>query len=94
MHAVLVEFTVKNEHAGAFLERVRQQARDSIQNEPGCHVFDVCVDPDARHDVILYEVYENAAAFDDHLNSDHFRAFDREVSDWIEAKRVAQYHRL
>ncbi|MGI9463684.1 MAG: putative quinol monooxygenase, partial [Aestuariivirgaceae bacterium] len=44
-----------------------------------CRRFDVCTDPDRPERVFLYEIYDDRAAFDAHLASDHFKAFDAEV---------------
>ena len=94
MFVVVVEFTAKTEHAGAFRQRVQQQSRDSLNLEPDCHVFDVCIDPARAEIVLLYEVYTDRAAFDRHLASDHFRGFDAEVRDWIADKQVSIFTRL
>ena len=94
MYAVVVEFELRPEHAAAFRARVARQAADSLGREPGCRVFDVCVDP-ARDDfVLLYEVYADRAAFDAHLQSEHFADFDREVAAWVAAKRVRAFERV
>lgn len=94
MLAVVVEFRIKAEMAAAFLERVCRQARDSLDEEPGCHVFDVCVDPDAPTRVLLYEIYEDRQAFDDHLRTEHFLAFDRDVGEWVVDKTVRLLRRV
>ena len=94
MFVVVVEFTARSEHAAAFRERVQQQARDSLNLEPECHVFDVCVDPDREELVLLYEVYTDRAAFDLHLASNHFKSFDAEVRDWVANKQVSTFQRL
>lgn len=94
MHVILAEFTLKSPHIEAFIERVQQQSRDSLENEPGCHVFDVCVDRNTQPQVVLYEVYENAEAFELHLNTPHFKSFDSDVADWIEDKQVRHYEKL
>ncbi|WP_343615960.1 putative quinol monooxygenase [Novosphingobium sp.] len=85
---VWVEFVVMAQHRAAFLERVLGQARDSMALEPACQRFDVATD--GRHDdrVLLYEIYDDAAAFDAHLASAHFKAFDAEVTPWILSKKV------
>ncbi len=94
MHVVVVEFELNPEHAAAFRARVARQAADSLEREPGCHVFDVCIDP-ARDDfVLLYEVYGDHAAFDAHLQSAHFADFDRAVADWVAEKRVRAFERV
>ncbi len=42
MLAVTVRFHVAPAHAEAFFERVRQQAKDSLEREAACTQFDVC----------------------------------------------------
>ena len=89
MYVVLVEFTTHAEHSAAFLQRVRQQAEDSLRDESDCHVFDVCVDPERDNFVLLYELYSDRAAFEAHLGSPHFHAFDAAVQDWVSDKKVS-----
>ena len=94
MYVVLVEFTTKPGHGEDFRRRVRQQAADSLRNEAGCHVFDVCVDPDRDDRVVLYEVYADKAAFDAHMASEHFKDFDGTVTPWVAEKSVQILERL
>ena len=94
MLVVVVEFSLREGHSRAFRERVRKQARDSLELEPDCHRFDVCIDPDRDNSVLLYELYTDRAAFDAHLASAHFAAFDADVKDWIEDKRVTFFERI
>ena len=91
MFVVVVEFSLRDGRRGDFRERVRRQARDSLQLEPDCHRFDVCVAPGRDDFVLLYEVYTDRAAFDAHLASAHFADFDAEVRGWIDDKRVTFY---
>ena len=62
-----------------------KNAQTSRDVETGCQMFDVCRNEDL---VFLYEVYDNRAAFDVHLASDHFHEFDAAVADLIEKKQV------
>ncbi len=94
MYVVTVEFVVAREQADAFSARVLQQAADSLTAEPGCRVFDVCVDPEHNGRFFLYEVYDNAAAFEHHLASAHFKAFDADVAGWLASKHVEVLSRL
>ncbi len=94
MYVVLVEFTTHAERFEIFLERVRQQARDSLGLETGCHVFDVCISAERDNYVLLYEVYTDRAAFDTHLASAHFHDFDATVRNWISDKKVTLLERL
>ena len=94
MYVVLVNFTIHADHVDEFRERVRQQAQDSLDNEPECHVFDVCIDPDNPAEVMLYEVYSHADAFAVHLASDHFRDFDATVKNWVSDKRLSFFEKI
>ena len=91
MYVVAVTFDIRAEHADAFLVAMRSNAKTSLEVEPGCHRFDVAIGEDGPNTVFLYELYTNRGAFDAHLASDHFRAFDAHVSEWIAAKQVSTY---
>ncbi len=88
MFAVCVKFTVKPGLMPDFMPLMRQQARDSAMREPGCRRFDICSGGDAPETVFLYEIYDDAAAFQDHLDSAHFKAFDSAISALVAAKSV------
>ena len=48
MFVVAVTLIAKPDKAEAFRARVRRQAAESLDREPGCHRFDVCADPPSR----------------------------------------------
>ncbi len=88
MFCVTVIFQVLPDRRDRFLARVAQQAKDSLDGEPGCHRFDVWSDASRPAEVYLYEVYEDRAAFDSHMQTRHFKAFDRDIADWVADKSV------
>lgn len=88
MYIVSVTFDIKAAHIAEFMGAVLDQAHNSLELEPDCHTFDVCVSDDQPARVFLYERYTDAAAFDVHLKSKHFAAFDAQVAPWIAAKQV------
>jgi quinol monooxygenase YgiN len=90
---VTVTFTVAAANAERFLARVRQQAEDSLAKETGCGRFDVCTDPAQPGRVFLYELYDDRGAFDLHLASAHFKAFDAEVAPIVLSKQVDTWTR-
>ena len=94
MFVVTVHFEVCPEHRQSFCEAVLQQAQNSLAGEPGCHVFDVCVDPDNNFSFYLYERYKNSAAFEAHLDSKHFKRFDARVTPWVTTKTVRTWTSL
>jgi len=95
MLCVSVDFRLKPDAFEPFVRRVQRQARDSLQNETGCKVFEVWTSLDRPNEVHLHEVYDDAAAFDLHLESGHFQAFDADTADMIIDKTVMLWdHKL
>ena len=92
MFVVTVVFEIAPEQVGAFRDAVDAQAHASL-TETGCHRFDVCEDADRPGRFFLYEVYDDAEAFDSHLVTPHFAHFDATVRDWVLEKTVETWHR-
>lgn len=87
-YVVMVEFQLKQGQAERFRNLIVENARASVRDEPGCRQFDVVI-PDGTTDrVFLYEIYDDAAAFEAHKRSSHFAAFDRDSASLVTAKAV------
>jgi autoinducer 2-degrading protein len=94
MHVIVVDFKIKPERLAEFMPLMLENASTSRDTEPGCRVFDVCVDPKKETSVFLYEVYDDRSAFDAHLASAHFKRFDAAVAPMLVAKNVRTLKRL
>ncbi|QFT33286.1 Autoinducer 2-degrading protein LsrG [Labrenzia sp. THAF82] len=94
MFAVTVLFRIKDGQMNAFMPLMIANAQTSVKDEPGCRQFDVCTDPDLPGEVFLYEIYEDVAAFQFHLATDHFKDFDARVSDMIAEKSVKTFQKV
>lgn len=81
-----VTFALHQERRAAFLPLMVENARLSLKREPGCRQFDVCSDGGDK--VFLYELYEDPAAFEAHLQSAHFKSFDAAVGEMVANKKV------
>lgn len=93
MYVVTVLFKIHPANYGAFMQAMVGNARTSLQDEPGCHQFDVCEGPAGEHVVYLYELYDDEAAFRAHLATPHFLQFNELTLPWVAAKSVATYQR-
>jgi len=94
MYVITVEFAVRSGCEEDFIKRVKKQAEDSLNLETACRHFDVCVPEGNRSRVFLYEIYDDEAAFQFHLKSQHFLDFSEETADWIETKNVQAWQRI
>ena len=90
MFVITVDFEIKNEYLDQFRSRVLQQAKNSLNKEEKCLIFDVCFDEKNKNKVFLYEIYQDKDAFDHHLKSDHYLNFDKDVQNWVTKKIVKQ----
>jgi quinol monooxygenase YgiN len=89
---ITVDFTLKPGAMAAFRKLIDKNARDSCADEPGCRRFDVLAPTDVADQIFLYEIYDDRAAFDAHLKTAHFAAFNRESEALVISKKVAQYN--
>jgi (4S)-4-hydroxy-5-phosphonooxypentane-2,3-dione isomerase len=83
-----VEFTIKPESLARFRELMLANARSSLRDEPGCRRFDVLHSAEEPARVVLYEIYEDDAAFDHHLTTPHFKSFAAATDALIETRQV------
>ena len=90
MFVITVKFVTNEVDTTKFKNRVLKQAQDSLKYENECHLFDVCYDPNDNNVVFLYEIYTDKKAFDIHLKSKHYNAFNEEVTPWVKEKIVNQ----
>lgn len=93
MLVLVVEFRIKPPFIAAFEAGIVANAQASLDTEPGCRQFDVCRDPADPALFFLYELYDDEAAVDAHLQSPHFIAMSAATSDWVEAKQVRRFLR-
>lgn len=89
--AVCVQFRIKPDAWDRFLPLMEENAKNSLAKEEGCLHFDVCSDAERPFEVFLYEIYASPEAFSEHLASDHFRQFDKDVEAMIAEKKVQTY---
>lgn len=88
MYVITVTFRVRHGHQQQFHKAVLNQAQRSLKREIGCHVFDVCTDPTDDCRVFLFEKYTDESAFQAHLQSEHLKQFNREISQMVQSKDV------
>ncbi len=93
-YAVTVTFQIKPDRFDDFMPLMLTNAEVSHLEEDGCHQFDVATDPNYPNEVFLYEIYEDRAAFEAHLASDHFKAFDAAVDHMIAGKTVRTFEKV
>jgi autoinducer 2-degrading protein len=76
---------VASSQIDAYLAALKENGAASV-HEPGCRTFNIAVSQKDPNHVFVFEVYDNAAAFDAHLQTDHFKKYAATTKDMV-AKR-------
>jgi quinol monooxygenase YgiN len=66
MYVMFVELHVAPESREKFLEIAKENARLSVEGEPGCLRFDVLSSPTDPNQFYYYEVFRDEAAYAEH----------------------------
>jgi quinol monooxygenase YgiN len=89
MFVVCVEFEIALPNLDEFLLAIRNNARLSLRDEEGCRQFDICQDQQNPASIFLYEIYDDAAAFELHKAAPHYNEFN-EAIDGMVLKKAAR----
>jgi (4S)-4-hydroxy-5-phosphonooxypentane-2,3-dione isomerase len=83
MFVVTASIHVKPEHIARFIEALLDDAHGALRDEPGCRRFDVIQDAQDASRFLLYEVYDDEAAFQHHLTTAHFQRSSPIIEDCL-----------
>jgi len=84
MRILMVQFTIKDGMADAFLEAAKGDGRGSVGNEAGCYRFDIIQDRDDPNRIAFTEVYDDDAAIETHGAQSHMTAWRDATKDMID----------
>ena len=87
MFSLVVHMEVRPGRREEFLAGMAANAEASVRDEPGCHRFDVSAVEGHDHRFVLYELYDDAEAFEAHKRAPHFAAW-RQVADRVLTSQV------
>lgn len=85
-YVVSVDFGTAPQDFERFKQIMNDNAKASVSDETGCREFNVYEVATSPNHLFLYEVYDDEAAFQQHLNSAHYKLFN-EVSGPIITSR-------
>lgn len=85
---VIVDFRIKPGELAAFRKLIDANATASVRDETGCRRFDVTEVRGEPDRIMLYEIYDDAAAFDVHCRTPHFFEFDERSRPLVTDKQV------
>jgi quinol monooxygenase YgiN len=81
-----VGLVIKPDQVDRFMSMLLENGKAARETEPGCRQFDVLVDPKDRTRVMLYEVYEDEAAFQAHQQTPHFKRYIADAIPLVQSR--------
>jgi autoinducer 2-degrading protein len=87
-YVILVDFLLKPGSKAEFRRAIDINARSSCRTERGCSRFDVVEPTDEPDRILLYEIYDDRAAFEEHLKTPHLAAFEAASNHLVTKKTV------
>jgi (4S)-4-hydroxy-5-phosphonooxypentane-2,3-dione isomerase len=85
-YVVTVDFATAPENFEHFKQILDDNAKASVADEPGCRQFDVYEIATSPNHLFLYEVYDDEAAFQQHLNAPHFKKFSEAITTLVTSR--------
>ena len=87
---IIVDFRLRPGSKPAFRHLIDENARASCRDEPGCRRFDVLESPSEADRIVLYEIYDDRAAFQAHMGTGHFARFNEASAAMVADKKVTE----
>lgn len=85
---LLVELKMAEGRRDEFVARARRHRQLVLDNEPACQRFDIVV-PDGADDVVrLYEVYDDQAAVDHHMQTEYMAAYRADTASMVADRQI------
>lgn len=91
MHVVVVFWDVERGRRDEARAALIAHAQMCLAREPGCHRYDVSLDPVESASFLLYQVYDDEAAYMAHREMPHYADFRTLTDPWTRSRRVLTY---
>jgi len=91
MHVVVVFMEAERGRQDELREALVVYAQTCLEREPGCRRYDVCIDPVEGTSFLLYQVYDDQAAYLAHRELPHYADFRILADPWTLSRRVLTY---
>ena len=84
MYVIIAPIHIKAGHKEQYLKEIIDDARDSVNKEPGCFRLDVIQDANEPNRIWLYEVFKDQEAAQAHSRTPHSIKFREATTGWRE----------
>ena len=87
LYVNVVDLQIAPDQIEKFIAAAKDNGATSVK-EPGCREFNIAVSSKDPNHVVLFEVWENAAALDAHRATDHFKSYSTTTKDMVTKREL------
>lgn len=73
-----------------YMAAIKENGAAAVK-EPGCREFNISVSEKDPNHVLLFEVYDNAAALEAHRATDHFKKYAATTKDMVAKRELRMF---
>jgi quinol monooxygenase YgiN len=84
---LVVELEIDPAQLEPFKAAIKENGETAVRAEPGCLSFNAVFEKDNPTRVRLFEIYQNAAAFQAHLETPHFKKYAETTKDMVKSRK-------
>src|SRR5215471_5960014 len=93
LYVNVVELDIVPGEMDKWLAAIKENGAEAVK-EPGCHEFNIVVSAKDPNHVLLFEVYDDAAALDAHRATDHFKKYMATSANMVAKRDVRAFSSL
>jgi len=86
----VVEYDIAPGQIDAYLAALKENGAATVR-EPGCHEFNILVSQKEPNHVLIFEVYDDAAAAQAHRETEHFKKYAAAIKDMVVKREVRPF---
>ena len=90
LYVNLVELDIVPAEMDKFMAAIKENGANAVK-EPGCKMFNITVSATEPNHVLLFEVYNDAAALDTHRGTDHFKKYQAATANMVAKRNVRAF---
>src|SRR5262245_24864863 len=90
LHILVVEYDIVPAEIDKYLTAIKELGAAAV-TEPGCRQLSIVVSQKDANHVMLFEAWDNAAAFDAFLATDLFKKYQATVGNMIAKRDIRTY---
>jgi quinol monooxygenase YgiN len=83
MVVVVAKITAKKGQGDALAEHLTNMVRWVVENEPGTLTYTCNRSTRNSDEFVFYERYSDQASFEEHISSENFAAFGKQISGYL-----------